>query len=86
MDHNKIKVGQKVVDRWFSFTPRPNRFGIGIVMEITPKLNSFKIQFKNKVLTYDRSHVRGFIEKYNPKTMNENMGVIPRPKISRKRK
>lgn len=85
MDHNKIKVGQKVVDRWFSFSLRADRFGVGTVVEITPKRNSFKIKFRNKVMTYDRSHVRGFIEKYNPKTMNKITGVIPRPKISRKK-
>lgn len=91
MEISKIKVGQKVVDRYYSFKkPATNEItGIGTVIFISEKRHSFKIKFKNKILNYDRSHVLNFIEKDSlkiRKLAQKHNGFIPKlkKKVSQK--
>lgn len=53
MKFNQIKIGTKVIDRWW-----PN-WGTGVVKDIVN--TTIIIQFPNKDLAYDKAHVQ-FLE------------------------
>lgn len=63
MKFSTLKKGQKVVDRWYSFSP--NSFGIdgvGVVTKISRKNKTVEINFNEKIHTYDKEHIEQFVK------------------------
>lgn len=77
MKFSSLKKGQKVVDRWYSFSP--NSFGIdgvGVVTKISRKNKTVDIEFNKKTLTYDKDHVDNFVKPHSRGMQRKYQGKI----------
>lgn len=67
----KAKVGQKVVDRWFSFgIGMP--YGFGKIKKVTTRSCYIKFQHLDEVQRYDREHLEQFVALFKESNMMPN--------------
>ena len=60
-----MRIGDKVVDRWYSFHPDPkNNLGIGKIVSFSKGKRRIKIKFKKTTWIYDLAHFNQFVKKY----------------------
>lgn len=80
MDVNNLKVGTKVVDRWYSFhKQKSNRYGVGKVVQMTKSKRFIYIKFSKvkEPIKYDREHVEQFTLVYKRGMEKYPEGFIP---------
>lgn len=61
-----IKKRDKVVDRWYSFSPNSFKIqGVGKVLKVSHKKQTALIEFDNKeIIQYDFAHINEFVKKH----------------------
>lgn len=73
MNFNKIKTGDKLVDRWYSY--QQNSFGISgkaKVIKVSRKKKTLTVKFENgKEVVYDKEHTEEFLTPYSLKLKNK---------------
>lgn len=59
----KIKLNQKVFDRWYFWKKHGNIYGTGKVEKITK--STVHVKFRSGTVIYDFEHANEFLEKYS---------------------